>query len=307
MTAVPSDLRPSGVPSDLRPTPAGLSAAELARRHGLADSGARPGLGRYSRDLWARRHFVVAFAAARVAAAHTTARLGQVWQVITPVVNAGVYFVVFGVLLGTHHGVDNFVAHLCTGVFVFTFTQQAVVAGTRAITDNLGLIRAVRFPRACLPLAVTGVHLQQLVLSLGVLAVIVVLTGEPVTARWLLVVPVVTLQAVFTAGLALAVARLAARTTDLAQLMPFVMRTWMYASGVFYHLGTFTTHAPPAVAGLLHANPMVVYIELMRHALITPAGALPPYAWPLAVGWALVTGAGGYVFFWQAEREYGRG
>lgn len=285
---------------------AGTDPAELARRHGLAMSGARPGIAEYTRRLWSRRHFIVAFAQAKLSASYTTARLGQVWQLVTPLVNAGVYFLIFGVLLGTHHGVDNFIAYLCIGIFVFSFTQQAVQAGTRSIPDNLGLIRALHFPRASLPIAATLLQLQQLLMSMVVLVAIVLLTGEPVTMRWLLVVPSIALQTLFTAGLTMVVARLAARTTDLAQLMPFVLRTWMYGSGIFYSLDGVTAHAPSWVSALLQANPAAVYVNLMRSALIG-YGPTSPWLWPLAVGWAVTVGVGGYLFFWRAEEEYGRG
>ena len=48
----------------------------------------------------------------------------------------------------------------------------------------------------------------------------------------------------FNAGLALLVARLGAKITDLKQVMPFVMRTWMYASGVLYSVENFAKHLP---------------------------------------------------------------
>jgi teichoic acid transport system permease protein len=288
---------------------AGLSPEALAMKYGLTVSGARPGLRDYTRGLWSRRHFITAYATARLTAMYTTARLGQIWQVMTPMLNAAVYYLIFGVLLGTRHGIANFVPFLCTGVFTFNFTQSAVLSGTRSIEGNLGLIRALHFPRACLPISFTLIQLQQLIVSMGVLGVIVVGFGEPITFRWLLVIPALLLQSVFNAGLAMAMARIGARTTDTAQLMPFVLRTWMYVSGVFYNLKVFTAHAPHWAAVLLDVNPALVYIDLMRYALLdsVPADSLPPQVWPLALGWAVVVGVAGYVFFWKAEEAYGRG
>src|SRR4029079_18818512 len=127
----------------------------------------------------------------------------------------------------------NFPPSLCTGIFVFNFTQQAGQNGTRSIADNLGLIRALHFPRACLPLAVTLSQLQELVYSMVVLFGIVLVTGEPLTFQWLLVIPILVLQTMFNAGLAMGMARLGSKITDLKQIMPFIMRTWLYASGVF--------------------------------------------------------------------------
>ena len=285
-----------------------MTSAQLAQRYGLSISGQRPDVAEYVRRLWSRRAFIVTFARAKVTASYASATLGSLWTVITPLVNAGVYYLIFGVLLGTDHGIDNFIAYLCTGVFVFHFTQQVAMAGTRSIADNLNLVRALHFPRAALPLALTLVQLQQLLAALAVLAGIVLVTGEPVSPSWLLVVPVVALQTVFGAGLAMILARLAARTTDLKQLMPFVLRTWLYGSGVFYSLDNVIGDAPGPLAAVLHWNPMVAFIDLTRYALIgsLPDARMPGHLWLSAGLWAVAIGAGGFLFFWQAEEEYGR-
>jgi teichoic acid transport system permease protein len=228
---------------------------------------------------------------------------------MTPLLNAAVYYLIVGLLLGTHRGVDNFIAFLVTGVFIFTFTQSSVLAGTKAISSNLGLVRALHFPRASLPIAQTLMQLQQLIMSMGVLLVIVLMTGEVPTWSWLLVIPALLLQSVFNAGLAMVMARLGSKMTDLSQLMPFILRTWMYMSGVMYSISHFAASAPHFVKLLLDVNPAAVYIDLMRFALIDSftAAQLPPHVWALALGWAFVAGVGGFVYFWKAEEQYGRG
>ncbi|WP_407552637.1 ABC transporter permease [Streptomyces sp. Pv4-95] len=309
---MPQTLTPPAPAPARAPSPGASPDPELralAERHGLAVSGARPTLPAYTRRLWARRHFIGSFAAARLTATYTTAKLGQLWQVMTPLLNAGVYYLIFGVLLHTNRGIENFIPFLCTGIFIFTFTQSTVLAGTRSISGSLGLVRALHFPRACLPLAHTLIQLQQLIFSMGVLGAIVLLCGVPLTWHWLLMVPALLLQSVFNAGLAMIMARIGARTSDTAQLMPFMLRTWMYASGVFYDISNFTRDAPHLVAVLLDLNPALIYIDLMRYALIDTvrADTLPAHVWPLALGWALLSGTVGYLYFWKAEEEYGRG
>jgi teichoic acid transport system permease protein len=293
------------VPSD----DAGLSPAQLAAKYGLTVSGARPGLLEYTRLLWGRRHFINEFAKARTAAQYTQARLGQLWQVMTPLLNAAVYYLIFGLLIGTSRGVDNFIAFLVTGVFIFTFTQSSVLAGVRAISGNLGLIRALHFPRASMPIAFTLMQLQQLLMSMFVLIAIVLMTGEVPDASWLLAIPALAVQFVFNTGLALIVARLGSKMTDLAQLMPFLLRTWMYMSGVMYSISKLTATAPPAVRIFLDVNPAAIYIDLMRFSLIdsVTSAQMPNHVWALAVVWAVLVGVGGYIYFWKAEESYGRG
>jgi teichoic acid transport system permease protein len=283
--------------------------AELAAAHGLTISGARPGLAEYTRLLWGFRHFVTAYATARQAALYSGARLGGLWQVITPLLNAAVYFLVFGALMGAGRGVPDYMPFLCTGVFVFGFTQSAALAGARSLSDNAGLVRALHFPRASLPLAAVVAQLQQFLLSLSVLAVVLLADGVPLTRRWLLALPALALQSAFTAGLALALARVGARTTDFAQVLPFLLRTWMYVSGIFYDLSRIASGAPHVVVRLLQANPALIYVSLTRYALIDTMtrAQLPPHVWPLALFWATVAAGAGYVFFWSSEEEYGRG
>ncbi|EST26003.1 ABC transporter permease [Streptomyces roseochromogenus] len=285
--------------------------AALAARHGLTVSGARPTLPEYVRQLWARRHFITAFATAKLTAQYSEAKLGQIWQVMTPLLNAAVYYFIFGVLMGTKKGVPDYIPFLVTGVFVWTFTQSSIQVGTRAISGNLGLVRALHFPRAALPISFCIQQLQQLLFSMAALVVILFSLGVPISFSWLLVIPTLILQFLFNAGMAMIMARMGAKTPDIAQLMPFVLRTWMYVSGVMWSIGKLTKkdHLPHIVTVLLETNPAAVYIDLMRYALIASfhAKQLPPHVWALAAGWALVAGVGGFIYFWKAEEKYGRG
>jgi teichoic acid transport system permease protein len=297
------------------------SLAEFAAGYGLKQSAARPPLGSYVRQLWQRRHFIWAFASAKNIAMYTESRLGQVWQVLTPLLNAAVYYLIFGLLLGTSRGLphNTFIPFLVTGVFIFTFTQRSVNSGARSVGDNLSLIRALHFPRATLPLAYTIIELQQLLVSLGVLVIIVLGFGEPITWRWLLLFPVLLMQLTFNIGISLALARIGAFNRDINQLLPFVLRTWLYFSGIIYSLsglmhGTRLAHHP-WIGHVLKANPAYVYVELSRYSLLDAYRGYVQhtlheptlYLWWYAIGWAVVMFLVGFWFFFRAEERYGRG
>ncbi|MFG2602921.1 ABC transporter permease [Streptomyces sp. NPDC048514] len=289
----------------------GLTAADLAAKYGLSVSGARPSLGAYVRQLWGRRHFILAFSQAKLTAQYSQAKLGQLWQVATPLLNAAVYYLIFGLILHASRGMsqDVYIPFLVTGVFVFTFTQSSIMSGVRAISGNLGLVRALHFPRASLPVSFSLQQLQQLLFSMIVLFLVVIGFGSYPGMSWLLILPVLALQFLFNTGLALILARLGAKTPDLAQLMPFLLRTWMYASGVMFSIGNMLEGRPEWIVRVLQVNPAAVYMDLMRFALIDGYGAsnLPPHVWAIALFWAVAVFAGGFVYFWKAEERYGRG
>ncbi|MEU9231293.1 ABC transporter permease [Streptomyces subrutilus] len=290
-------------------TPA--TPAELAAAHGLTLSGARPSLPRYLAELWDRRHFVTAYATARMQATYSTEKLGQVWHLVTPLLNAAVYYFIFGIVMRASHHVPDYVPFLITGVFVWDFIGSSVNTGTRSVHSNLGLVRALHFPRASLPISSVVQLFQQLLVTMGALVILLLAFGQTPSLSWFLALPTLLLMAVFAAGCALLMARIGSKSPDVSQLMPFVLRTWMYSSGVMWSIDQMlrTDHLPDWVLMALKLNPAAVYIDLMRFSLIDSftAHSLPHHVWPVAIGWALLAGVGGFVYFWKAEEEYGRG
>jgi teichoic acid transport system permease protein len=321
------------------------SLAALAEQHGLKPSAARPPFRDYLRQLWQRRYFIMGFATARNVAMYTDARLGQVWQVLTPLLNVAVYYLIFGVIIGTKRGVPDFLDFLVIGVFVFNFTQRSFIVSSRVMFDSLPLIRALYFPRAALPLSYVLIELQQLVISFVVLfAIVLASPHEAISWYWLLVVPVLVMQTLFNVGAAFILARFGSGFDDVSQLLPFLVRTWFYASGVMFSIQTYSNlRHHQALAKILQLNPASVYITLVRNAVLTTQrqsvpGAAPynrqlcelyyrypadpkyqydsahchavisqSHLWMAGAGWAVVVLVVGFVFFWRAEVQYGRG
>ena len=246
------------------------SLAALAAEYGLRPSAQRPTLGKYLRELGRRWSFIMGFATARNVAMYTEAKLGQLWQILAPLLNAGVYFLIFGLLIkGVSRGVPDYLPFLVTGVFVFSFTQRTFISSSKVITDSLPLIRALQFPRASLPLAYVMIELQQMLLSMIVLLGLALTEG--VSWHWLLVIPALLLLTVFNAGIALFAARTGARINDFAQLLPFLMRTWLYLSGVIYSVQLFVAQHRAHygwVTTLVQLNPAAIFITLIRNSLL---------------------------------------
>ena len=241
---------------------------ELAAQHGLKLSGARPSLSAYLAMLWQRRHFIIGYATARNVSMYTEAKLGQLWQVLTPLLNAGVYYLIFGVLFEASKGVQHYPAFLLAGVFVFAFTERSIVTGSNVMRANLQLIRALYFPRASLPLAYVIVELQQMLVGFVVLIPVMLVSGEPLTVYWFLLIPVVLLQTAFNIGAALIVARLGGSLADVSELIPFILRITRYFCGVMYMVTTLPAAVPVWGIKLLSLNPPAVYISLVRVALM---------------------------------------
>jgi teichoic acid transport system permease protein len=244
------------------------SLAEFATAHGLKQSAARPPMGSYIGQLWQRRHFIWSFASAKSVSMYTESRLGQLWQVLTPLLNAMVFYLIFGLLLGRSGDVTHYIPFLVIGVFFFHFTQRSITSGAKSVQGNISLIRALHFPRATLPFSLTVVELQQLFAAMTVLVVILLGFKEYPAWSWLLIIPVLLLMLIFNLGASLVVARIGAFVPDLSQLLPFILRTWLYFSGIMYSMYALGSRLPMWAARLMGANPAAVYVELARRSLM---------------------------------------
>ncbi len=286
-------------------------AAELAAEFGLKKIGTRPRLWTYLKALWSRRQFIWVLASANAYARNRDTYLGQLWNVLNPLLWAAVYFVVFGLILGTRRDVDNFLAYLIIGVFLFRFVGQSFSAGAKAIAGNLSLIRSLHFPRAVLPVA--GVFAEFIILlpALVVMCLIVAASGpfydtdSTPTWSWLLAVPALALMLMFCVGCSLLIARLVADVRDFSNLLPFITRVLFYLSGVLYSIERRFGDALGPLLPYAEHQPVAVYLTLVRQSMMEEF-AVEPRMWAFGAGWSVLFLVTGFLLFWRAEERYGR-
>ncbi len=280
------------------------SVAAIARRFGLTRVGVRPPLGRYLAETWSRRAFAATLAKYRIQSENERNRLGIAWVVIKPLLNALVYGLVFGFILPAGSRPDNFVPFLLVGVFIFEYFASSFGQGSKSVTSNQRLVQSLSFPRILLPIAVLLEQAFRLLPILGVLGILLLVFNEPLTVKWLMVIPVLLLMTLFNAGVAMIAARLSVHIRDIQQVIPFVTRIIFYTSSIFFSIDLILAHRPDLLA-IAHLNPVYEFIALCRDALITGSPA-EPVLWLWASIWSVVVFVFGVLFFWQAEERYGR-
>ena len=279
----------------------------------LEQIGVRPPLGAYFREMWRYRPLVQTMAIAKAESDNQNTYLGQVWALISPTINALVYVLIFGFLLKVgREGIDNTIAFIVVGVFMFRFFERSVMAGAHSLQKNMNLVRSVQFPRAVLPTAGVLAELTVLGPALVVMCVIAYFSGFlPIAGRvtidwyWLLLPVAVLLTWVFSTGCAFISARLVAQTPDIDNLLPHVIRILMYASGVIFSVDRFVSKF--SWGWLMEYQPVAVYLYLVRSSILNET-AYPPdaFMWLLGVIWAVLFGVFGFLFFWAGEERYGR-
>lgn len=277
---------------------------EVVRLDDLLPVSRRPALADYASQLWERRHFIRADARGRVISGSRGTLLGLSWLVLRPVLDGLAYYVVFGLVLQTSRGIDNFLGYLIIGIFLFRFASRCISSGSQSLLSGRGLIRAFAFPRAALPLASTTRELfSALPMLFAMFALIIAIPPQEVITWRVVLFPLVfALQVLFTLGLAFLAARIVAHVPDVEQLISVLMRFWLYGSAVFFSYERYVDH--PTLLKALEFNPMFIVLDISRDVLLY--GVTPePRSWLVLAAWTVASLAGGFVYFWRGEERYG--
>jgi teichoic acid transport system permease protein len=271
----------------------------------LSRIGQRPALADYLVQLWDRRSFIFFDARARVQSGNEMNHLGSAWLVLTPLLSGISFYLVFGLLLNTSQGIENFVGYLIIGVFTFQMTTRSITGGAKSLTGNTSMIRAFQFPRAALPIAVNLRELLSNVPVTIVMLLFVILTApsEEISWRWLLIVPATVLQFLFNLGIGMLLARVVLKIPDVGMVLSFVMRLWLYASAVFFSEDRWDNY--PVIRNLMDINPVFLVIKIIRDSVLyatTPSWR----SWAVLTIWAFGALVAGLIVFWRGEESYGR-
>lgn len=286
--------------------PLGLTSMPSVSSEGLVPVGRRTSLRSYLRGLWDRRHFIIAESRAKVSGSTRKNLLGYGWLFLNPLLSVLAFWFIFGFILKTSDGVENFIGYLVIGVFFFQYTSKCMTGGTNSIRSGAAMIRAFQFPRAALPVSTVIRNFLDFVPSLAVMVVLIAIIppAEHLNWRVVLIVPVVALQTIFNVGLACLLARAGHKIPDLGNLMSILSRFWLYGSGVFFVIDDKLADYPGLLT-IMRINPMYSYLELTRNSLLYGVDS-PWWMWASAACWAFGLLVLGFLFFWRGEESYGR-
>jgi teichoic acid transport system permease protein len=252
----------------------------------------------YIKEAWRRRSFAVELSRTKLRAQHFNTVFGQLWLVLNPLLLAGVYFVLVDILRGGSNQ-PGFFAHLVAGIFAYHLVSDAVRDGTKSVVTGGRLILNSAFPRVLLPLASVVSATKRFVPTMVIYVPIHFASGLSVGPVTLWVIPLFGLLLVMATGLAMIVGALQVYFRDLKNLMPYLLRVWLFASPVLY----FADQMPEKYRFLLDVNPLGQLLAAWSEVL--NRGVAPStHELVVASAWAFGLLIAGFVFFVSREREF---
>ena len=106
------------------------------------------------RGLYARRETIRYLVTANLKAGHRDKVLGNLWNLLDPLLSLSVYYLVFGVLFRqASGGAGNYLVYLFIGILSWRFLDGAVSQAVNSIRGNRGLVHEINFPKAVFPIS----------------------------------------------------------------------------------------------------------------------------------------------------------
>jgi ABC-2 type transport system permease protein len=152
-----------------------------------------------------------------------------------------VYAAVFSVIARGH--IPRYPVFLLAGMLPWNAFIISILTASLTIVGNANLIRRVDFPREFLPLASVLSSLVNLALSLVILLAFAFAFRQPLGWPLLALAPVILLQLMLSAGLALMLAALMVYFRDVENLITLSTTVLFFATPIIYRIQDLQSHA----------------------------------------------------------------
>lgn len=229
--------------------------------------------------------------------------LGVLWSVLNPLLMMLVMSFVFSRFLRSS-AVENYPLYLIVGNITFALMNEATSTGLRSIIDAAPLLKKIKIDRWVFPIQKVLSAIVNFLFSMIAVVVVMLFSQTIPSIHILWMLYALFFLMLFCVGVSLCIGSLAVFFRDLIHLWSVLMVAWTYLTPIFWDLSLLVNaNAGPLTLGVITANPMYAYLEIMRSALVygqNPTSFMLISAAAWAVGACLV----GMLVFKKTEHKF---
>ncbi|MGI9015624.1 MAG: ABC transporter permease [Euzebya sp.] len=273
-------------------------------------------------EVWHSRDLLRNLVSKELKVRYKGSALGFAWSLVTPLLMAAIFTVVFQTFLRVPFGVGDFTTFFLAGYLMWQFFANSVTSSAGSIIANGSLIKKVYFPRELIPFSLVISQMVHLLLAYVAIAPLLIWRRgfHPELLPAILVALV--LITLFTAGMSMLLGALTVKFRDLQELLQIIMLAWFYLTPIIYSIELIRQVDRDLGANyerFILLNPMAWFSELFHVLLYGVALPLsdtqtphpPPTmptleTWLVCTAWAAVVFIGGYVVFRRQATSFAK-
>jgi ABC-type polysaccharide/polyol phosphate export permease len=242
------------------------SEAPAAFRHSAARPGPLALIREGIDEILSRRRLVRYLVQADMKRKGADTLLGNIWWVLDPLLQMGVYVVFVSIILQASQ--PGYPLFIISAILPWKWFTSSMNDATSSVVSQERLIKQIQFPKIVLPVAATTAGIVGFAFGMVALGLILLFFLDRVSTNLVFIPVIAAVQYVFTLGMALAVSSINVFFRDLGNVLRHVLRLWFYLSPALYSLtrleGVEFFQEYPFLLDIARANPFAILFESYR-------------------------------------------
>lgn len=190
--------------------------------------------------------------------------LNRLWWLLEPFFNMLVYVLVFGKVMG--NSIQNYATFVFSALLMWNFFNKTINYSVKLVRNNKDIVTKVYLPKFILLISNMILNMFKLFFSLTVLAVMLIVFKVHIGINVLWVLPAYVVMILLAFGGGMIFLHFGVYVDDLSYAVSILLNMLMFLSGIFYEV--MTTLPKPLNTILMCTNPVAIFIDTMRNALL---------------------------------------
>ena len=228
---------------------------------------------------------------------------GIVWALIKPLINILVFGFIASKINTAESAANNYVI-VASAMLLWQLFSSVFNEVSNSIIGNANLFSKVYFPKIIIPLSTIIVSLVDFFISLTILIVLFIISGQ--TLHWqIILAPFFILLAVINGfGIGLYFATINVKFRDVKFIVPVIIQFGMYVSPVIFSTKFYVERIPSSLQWLYCLNPMVGAIDGFKYALFGGDAIYNIWYFSLSIIVSFLFLIIGIKYFFKFERSF---
>lgn len=250
------------------------------------------------KELYAYREMIFSLVRRDLNGRYKGSTLGFLWTFINPLLQLGVYTMVFSVIMRS--GIEDYYLFLFVALIPWIFFNTSLSGGSSCIWSQKEMVKKIYFPREVLPIAFVTSQFVNMLLSFLVIFAVLIVSGKGLNPIALLYLPIImVVEYILSLSVALISSAITVYLRDVEYILGIVTMAWQFLTPVMYSVDA----VPEEFRTIFNLNPMTPIIVAYRDILYykkAPELETLAHAWFLGLALLLI----GLVTFSKLKRHF---
>lgn len=224
-------------------------------------------------EQWVNRHLIWKLTIYDIKRQYANHYLGVFWNILQPIMQVAIYFVVFGLgLRGDRGDVGDlpFLVHLISGLFPWLFLSQAINSASSSIISQLGIVTKMKFPSSILITMSIVNGFVNLVMMTVILMFISLINEYNNPLNFIGIIYFAFSSYILVFGVALIMSSLIIIVRDMKNVLQNIIRMFFFLTPIFW----VVEEVNPVLQRLSSLNPFGYLVMNYRSSLVLDGPAI---------------------------------